>query len=166
MAKAYSGGRSPIRCSTVPVKNERANMLKDSDKKDFKLLIDQMCDVTDTPRFTKDKLIDWWHELNVFTLDEIRIKIDLHIEQHGTCPDIFDLAGSEPKPKMGIPRTITPLMEENNKRHVAEVKQDIQSFGKRRDYKKWAHDILANPSGYPAISIKYAQEALNVTVDN
>lgn len=137
-------------------------MLRDSDKKQFKIILDAMCDATNTERMNKERMIAWWTELQVFTIDEIQAKIDLWIEQHGSCPTLVDLAKDEP-PKMGIPRTVTPLMQENNKKHVEEIKQDVQSFGKRRDYKKWAHDILNNPSAYPEISLRYAREALHVT---
>ena len=137
--------------------------MRDSDKKPFKLMLDTMCEATGQDKFDKERLIAWWTELNVFTLEEIQIKIDLWIEQNNSCPSLADLIVRKEKPKMGIPRTVTPLMQENNKRHVEEVKQDIKSFGKRRDFKKWAHDILNNPSAYPDISLRYAREALNVT---
>lgn len=50
---------------------------------------------------------------------------------------------------------------------VNELKDKLTAFtSNKRDYKAWAHKIVANPKSYPDISYRYAKEALGETVNN
>jgi hypothetical protein len=60
-------------------------------------------------------------------------------------------------------RLASPLRVEENKRHIAELKDGIEKMVQpKRDMKDWARKILANPGNYPDISIRFAKEALGV----
>lgn len=47
---------------------------------------------------------------------------------------------------------------------TAEIQNRLAEFtSPKRDMRGWAKKILANPSNYPDISVRFAKEALNVT---
>ena len=46
------------------------------------------------------------------------------------------------------------------------IHEKLSAFtSNKRDYKAWAHKIIANPKAYPDISLRLAKEALGVTVN-
>jgi len=50
---------------------------------------------------------------------------------------------------------------------INELQDKLTAFTtNKRDYRAWAHKIIANPSAYPDISYRYAKEALNEPVNN
>lgn len=66
------------------------------------------------------------------------------------------------EPVKALPRKFTDAELRANQQRV---KKAVASLEPARDMKKWARDILANPKGRPEIAIRFAKEALGMTVD-
>ena len=132
----------------------------EDEKKQFKLLLDTMCESCEVAKFGKNDLKLWWTELNQFSLDDLKIKVDLCLEKNNILPTPADVIEVH-KPTIKA-KNKTPLTVEAGKKHAAELVDTVGTMKKRVDGRKWARDILANPSAYPDISLRYAKEALNV----
>jgi hypothetical protein len=100
--------------------------MNDKDKKSFKELLDTMQDCFKLPHFDKPVLVEWWHKLNTFSLDELQKKIDVFIEQNDRVPSLNDLI-VEHKPTIKH-KDITPLMLDNNRKRAKELKAYVEAL--------------------------------------
>lgn len=130
----------------------------DDDKKQFKIVLDLMCDGLNVIRFNKETLLSWFNGLSDYTIQDVTEKIDHYIEIHNSLPTLEAIQKHEVTIK---PRVVTPLTVENNKSHMKEVKAEIKGFS-NKDGKAWARKILADDKGKTQLQINYAKEALGL----
>ena len=115
----------------------------DDDKKQFKLILDTMCAGLLVDKFDRVTLLTWFNGLTDYTIQEVTAKIDHYIAEHNTLPTLEALQKHD---VTIIPRVVTPLTVENNKAHMAEVKNDLKEAGMTtKGNLNWAHKLLANP---------------------
>lgn len=133
----------------------------DESKKQFWLMINVAMELTNHPPLTKEAIITWWHMLSKFDYDVVETSVDTWVKTMSKPPtpkDIADLC----KPKVTIhQRLSSPLRLDENRKHMEEVKVQIGKMTKpKTDMKGWARKIIANPSAYPDIALKFSREAL------
>ena len=136
----------------------------DQDKKKFWNMVNVAMELTNRPPLSKEAIVIWYAQLEKYDFDVVSGAMDRWLKESTKPPtpkDILDLC----RPQVTIhQRLASPLRIEDNKKHVAELKEGIEKMAApRRDMKAWAKKILDNPSNYPDISVRFAKEALYVT---
>lgn len=111
----------------------------------------------------KEVLRFWFGKLEKHDLQTVSQAFDAWIDTQSDLPTIHDIAGLC-KPKVTIhQRLASPLRVEENKKHIEEVKVQINNMTKpRKNMKAWAQKIMSSPSSYPDIAQRFAREALAV----
>jgi hypothetical protein len=137
--------------------------MQDSDKKQFWLMINVAMELTNHPPLSKEAIVIWYERLRGYDFDVVSSAVDVWLKESSKPPtpkDIADLC----KPKVAIHAKLpSPLAKESNRQHAKELIQTVENLTQpSTDYKAWARRIIANPSAYPDISLRYAKEALNV----
>lgn len=114
-----------------------------------------------------DAMRDMWAE-SLGRFDGERIKWALqHLVANNpfppTLPEFVMLC--KQAPRLEVPALQAPVVPaEVAKGRAAELEQAAQKIAaKPKDFRKWARDILANPKGYPAYSVKCAKEAMRAS---
>jgi hypothetical protein len=138
----------------------------DKDKKKFWNMVNVAMELTNRPPLSKEAIVIWYAQLERYDFDVVSAAMDRWLKESTKPPtpkDILDLC----RPQVTIhQRLASPLRIEDNKRHVAELKEGIEKMtAPRRDMRDWARKILANPGNYPDISVRFAKEALSVNTD-
>lgn len=140
--------------------------MTDNDKKEFALMLKIVCQSYSHREFEKDTLRYWYSKLECYEFNIVSKAFDTWIDtskQFPTVKDIVELC--KPKPTI-FARLPSPLAIAENHRHASEVKEAVDKMTKgNRDMKDWARRIKANPSAYPEISLRYANEALGLSND-
>jgi hypothetical protein len=136
--------------------------MQDLDKKNFWVMMNVCMELTNHPPLSKEAILFWWQKLEKYEFSVVSGAVDLWLKTSTKPPtpkDIIELC----KPKVTIhQRLASPLRLEENRKHIAEVKETIVKLTKpQHDMKAWARKILENPSAYPDISARFAREALN-----
>lgn len=135
----------------------------ESDKKLFKQTLDLMCDGFNETRFEKETLKTWFDKLIDYSIDDLISKIDLYCEEHKKIPALADLIE---KHSVTIkPRNETPLTLDNKKAYMSEFKNEANKF-KSDKGKDWARKILNSPKGKSPLQLKYAREALGLSINS
>ena len=79
-----------------------------------------------------------------------------------TLPEFLETCrhflGSEAVPALPAPKVPRDVAKQRAEQLNAGVEKLASST--RTDHRKWARDILANPSAYPAVSVRFAKEAM------
>jgi hypothetical protein len=138
----------------------------DKDKKKFWNMVNVAMELTNRPPLSKEAIVIWYAQLERYDFDVVSAAMDRWLKESTKPPtpkDILDLC----RPQVTIhQRLASPLRIEDNKKHVAELKEGIDKMtSPRRDMKDWARKILASPGNYPDISVRFAKEALSVNTD-
>jgi len=141
----------------------------EQDKKQFKSMMSALTVLYGKRDLDQDLLRIWFSKLQRFDIDTVSKAFDKWVNGNKYMPlpvDIIDLCKAQeariitaalPKP------THTPeQIKENQQR----LNSELAKFKPKRDYRAWAHKIIANPASYPDISFRYATEALNQSVIN
>ena len=112
----------------------------------------------------KDALRYWFGKLEKYSIEDVSKAFDKWIDSQDDLPTVHNILQLM-RPVVTIhQRLASPLRIEDNKKHVAELKEGIEKMAApRRDMRAWAKKILDNPSNYPDISVRFAKEALYVT---
>lgn len=110
----------------------------------------------------------WADALAGVGADQIRMALR-HVQTHNkfppSAPEFSSICRQfrvEPSHRMMLP---APQIGAEMPAHVAGAMADIKAAGDaRRDYKRWAKNILADETGtrFPSISYQFAREALGV----
>ena len=139
--------------------------MDDTNKKDFALMMRVTWANYGRNEPDKDTLRYWFGKLENHDFNLVTKAFDDWIMSSKQLPTLKDIQDAcKPKPQV-YARLPSPLSNEDNQRHVVEVKEAIEKMvNGKRDMKAWAHKIIANPSAYPDISYRYAKEALGTTV--
>lgn len=140
--------------------------MQDSDKKEFWVMVNIAMELTNHPPLSKEAIIVWYNQLKSYDFSVVSEAIDGWLKSSNRSPtpkDILDAC--KPKPTI-FARIASPLALAENHRHAVEVKKAVDKMTEgKRDYKEWAHKIVANPKAYPDISLRYAREALGEVID-
>ena len=140
--------------------------MTDNDKKEFALMMKIVCSSFSHREFDKDTLRYWFSKLNEYDLKTVSGAFDAWVDSSKHFPTVKDIIElCKPKPTI-FARLPSPLAKAENHRHAMEVKEAVEKMTQpKRDMKAWARKIIANPSAYPEISLRYAREALGAVVD-
>ena len=143
--------------------------MKDLHKKQFWLMINIAMELTNHPPLSKEAIITWWHLLSSFEYEVVEGALNGWVNSTNRPPtphDIKDLCQKNIQREVEHKITITaripsPLAIAENKRRAEEVVEFVsQNTKKKKDYKKWARDILDNPKSTD-FQINFAKEALS-----
>jgi len=138
--------------------------LNDTDKKNFVTMMNIVQSNYGRKPLDKDALRYWFGKLEKYSIEDVSKAFDKWIDSQDDLPTVHNILQLM-RPQVTIhQRLASPLRIEDNKKHVAELKEGIEKMAApRRDMKAWAKKILDNPSNYPDISVRFAKEALYVT---
>jgi hypothetical protein len=137
--------------------------LIDADKKSFAVMMNIVQSNYGRRELDRDALRYWYSKLEKYELQDVSRAFDRWIDSQDQLPTVHNILELL-RPQVTIhQRLASPLRVEENKRHIAELKDGIEKMVQpKRDMKDWARKILANPGNYPDISIRFAKEALGV----
>lgn len=137
--------------------------MNDTDKKDFASIMRVTWQTFGRNEPDKETMRYWFSKLESHELREVGNAFDnwiIHSKQLPTVKDILDLLKPKQQDFKALPR---PQISEEK---VNEIHEKLAQFtSPKRDMKAWAKKILDNPKAYPDISVRFAKEALGVTVD-
>jgi len=138
----------------------------DKDKKPFMLMMRIVCNSYDNKEFDIETLRYWFSKLEKYEFETVSKAFDDWVDSSKHMPTVKDIIElCKPKPTI-FARLPSPLAKAENHRHAMEVKEAVEKMTQpKRDMKAWARKIIANPSAYPDISLRYAREALGVVID-
>lgn len=139
----------------------------EQEKKAFKDAMNTLAKLYHQPQFDPETLRIWWAKLSQFDFIVIAKAIDNHVNTSEYMPSPADITKHCHKKSVEFTKLPAPRMDREQSKELAEnVVHFLNEKAKKipkNDYKQWARNILANPSKYPAISIKFAKDALRVT---
>jgi hypothetical protein len=132
-----------------------------ADKENFKVMMNIVMTNYGRKQADQDTLRYWFAKLEKHDLAVVSKAFDTWIDSQSNLPTYHDIA-KLCQPQVTIyARLPSPLAIADNKRHAEEVKEAINTMTKpKRDFKAWARKIVGNPSAYPDISLRYANEAI------
>lgn len=137
--------------------------MNDTDKKNFVTMMNIVQSNYGRKPLDKDSLRYWFGKLEKHSIDDVSKAFDRWIDSQDDLPTVHNILELL-RPAVTIhQRLASPLRIEENKRHVAELKESINKMRNiRQDPKDWAKKILANAGNYPDISVRFAKEALEI----
>jgi hypothetical protein len=139
----------------------------ESEKPQFKEMMDLVAEATRQPKPTGKALHLWWGKLEQYDLVTVLKAFDTWIDTQSKPPSIHEIL-ELCRHKVTIhPRLASPLNTEANKQYADKVLEAVNSMsGNRRDYRKWARDILARVASgdktVHGIAEQIARDALKV----
>jgi ABC-type Fe3+ transport system substrate-binding protein len=133
----------------------------DTDKKQFWVMVNVSMDLTNHPPLTKESIVAWWHKLKHLEFTVVQAAFDKWLDSSTKPPtpkDILDLC--KPKEEFHV-ALAAPRNEEVAKDGLKKIEQVVAAGMKgKKDLKAWARKIIDNPSAYPDISLRFANEAV------
>lgn len=138
----------------------------ESDKAEFKRMLNAVMVIYYKPMLTNDALRIWWGKLERYEFNDVTKAFDNFTDNVQSIPtpptpaDILKLCQHKVTIHARLP---SPLAAESNKQHADEVIAYVaKNIKPQRDYRAWAKKIMTNPKKFPDVSLKYAKEALNM----
>lgn len=102
----------------------------------------------------------WAEELGGVSADRIKNALLHNYEYAPSCDQFKAQCKTTPAVAPDYKALPKPAMSDEK---ITELKDNLSAFtSNKRDYRAWAHKIIANPSAYPDISLRYAKEALSI----
>ena len=139
----------------------------ESDKSNFKDMMNSVCTIFGKPTLDKDTLRIWYYKLEKFEFKVITQAFDKWVDSNKFMPTPSDILSlCKEKPIQYTQLEAPKLSKTENKLQAANVMQFVAEHSykedkKLKDMRAWAHRIIENPKKYPAISLQFAKEALN-----
>jgi hypothetical protein len=134
------------------------------DKIAFKQVMDTVTALYQRPQLDIDTLRVWFGKLEKFEFNVVTKAFDKWVDNNKFMPTVFDILQlCREKPIEFAQLQAPKLTKQQNHKYSHEVLKfmaEQQSY-KPKDMRVWAKRILANSKNYPAISLKFAQEAVN-----
>jgi len=133
-------------------------------KSNFKQMMDTLSTLYQKPALDVDTLRVWFAKLEKFEFEVVTKAFDKWVDSNKFFPSIFDILQlCREKPIEFVQLKAPTLTKQQNHQYSHEVLKFMaeQQTNKPKDMKAWAKKIMANPKNYPAISLKFAKEALN-----
>jgi len=134
------------------------------DKIAFKQVMDTVSSLYQRPQLDIDTLRVWFGKLEKFEFNLVTKAFDKWVDNNKFMPTVFDILQlCREKPIEFVQLKAPTLTKQQNHQYSHEVLKFMaeQQTNKPKDMKAWAKRIMANPKNYPAISLKFAKEALN-----
>lgn len=141
--------------------------MTEQDKKAFKEMMNATMSIYNKQMPDLNTLRIWFMKLEKFEFQKVADAFNKWIDENKFAPTPSDILGiiktkpieftALPKPTMS--KHDSKVMADNVVKFIAE--QPIAE-SKLKDMRAWAHRIINNPKNYPAISLKFAKEALRV----
>lgn len=105
----------------------------------------------------------WAEELAGISADRIKNALQYNYDYAPSCDQFKAQCKSSTQAHTDYKALPKPAMSEEK---VNEIHEKLAQFtSPKRDMKAWAKKILDNQKAYPDISVRFAKEALGVTVD-
>lgn len=136
----------------------------ESDKSEFKRMMNVLMALYYKPELTNDALRAWWHKLEKFDFKTIAKAIDDYSDEHKKAPEPSEII-SLCKPKADVYTALkAPNSKDVNKTYASNVVKFVaENTVLKTDCKAWAKRILANPERFPKTSLVAAKEAMGIT---
>jgi hypothetical protein len=137
----------------------------EKDKILFKQMLDTVFEMHNRDLLTIEQMRVWWAKLSQYEFSIVSNAVATLTANSKFCPtlaDIDKLCYIKPNDfaKIAPPR----MSKEDSKVQSDKMMETISKTLKpTTDYKAWAKRIMINPKDYPAISLKFAKEALRVS---
>jgi len=77
-----------------------------------------------------------------------------------TLPEFLELCRQYLGNDAPLALPVLPSLPEVARQKVEALAAEKASRSPKTDFRKWARDILANPSAFPAVSVRFAKEAM------
>jgi hypothetical protein len=133
------------------------------DKIAFKQVMDTVTALYQKPQLDIDTLRVWFGKLEKFEFNVVTKAFDKWVDNNKFIPTVFDILQlCREKPIEFVQLQAPKLTRQQNHQYSHEVLKFMaeQQSNKPKDMRAWAKRIIANPKNYPAISLKFAQEAM------
>ena len=139
------------------------------EKKQFAEMMHALTVLFGKPQFDKEVMRLWWAKLKKYDIGMVGHAFDKWVDTKKFLPTIADIIELCKAQELKVYDTALPKpkhTEEQIKQNQDRLDQELAKMNKRKDHKKWAKDIMANPSQYPDISVKFAKQALELKSEN
>lgn len=141
--------------------------MNEQDKIAFKSIMDTITTLYQRQPLDMDTMRVWFYKLQKFEFNVVTKAFDKWVDSNKFMPTPFDILQlckekpieyhSLPAPKLSIDQN--KVYSANVMKYVADHKPAEEK--NLKDMRAWAHRIIANPKKYPAISLKFAKEAIH-----
>ena len=138
--------------------------MQEQDKIAFKKMMIAMSNLYNKPALEKDVLRVWWSLLEDYETEIVFTSFSKFTKMNEKFPTPADIVKLCKAHKIEFTQLPAPkLSKEQNKEYADNIMNHIAQnvVTKPRDMKAWARNIIANPAKYPAISLKFAKDAIN-----
>lgn len=137
--------------------------MTDKDKSNFMKLINSIMEMYSQPEVELSLMRVWFAKLQEFDFQTVCKAFDVYTSKNTSAPTPIDIIKLCPRPTQFTAIAAPKMAVEESKKHSDQVMQMIsKTIEPSTDYKAWAKRILQNPKNYPAISIRFAKEALEL----
>jgi hypothetical protein len=140
--------------------------MTEQDKIGFKQMMDTVTTLYQKHALDIDTLRVWFYKFDKYEFGQVSKAFDKWVDQSKFMPtpaDILQLV--KEKPVEYIALQAPKLNKDQNKAYSSKIVEYIVEKSpqdkKLKDMRAWAHRIINNPKNYPAISLKFAKEAVN-----
>ena len=136
----------------------------EQDKNGFADMMDSISAIYQKPPYDTNTMRVWFAKLDKFEFNVVSRAFDKWVNTQKFAPSLFDILQlCREKPIEFVQLKAPTLTKQQNHQYSHEVLKFMaeQQTNKPKDMKAWAKRIMANPKNYPAISLKFAKEALN-----
>lgn len=137
----------------------------ESDKRAFKDMMNAVMSVFNKPNPDQNTLRIWFMKFDKYEFQQVADAFNKWIDENRFPPtpsDILNIVKIKPIEFTSLPAP--KLSKQENKTFADNVVKFIvdHSAGDRKlkDMRAWAHRIIDNPNKYPAISLKFAKDAI------
>ena len=105
----------------------------------------------------------WFNKLQHLALGDVAQAFDKWLIETKELPTLKDILNGCRKENNVYARLPAPLDINANKERMADLNNVVGTMtSKVKDYRAWARKIVSMPHNYPALSLKLAQESLNM----
>jgi hypothetical protein len=140
----------------------------EQDKRQFKAMMNAITVLFGKQEFDKELLRLWWTKLCKYDIAIVSNALDKWVDTKKFLPtiaDIIELCKAQEMKTFDVALPKPKHTEEQIKQNQEMLDKEIAKLNKRKDHRKWARDIMANPKNFPDISIRFAKEALGMAHD-
>jgi hypothetical protein len=137
--------------------------MTNQDKNNFMKLINSVMKIYDKPEIELSLMRVWFVKLQEFDFKTVCTAFNAYTSKNTSAPTPIDIIKLCPRPTQFSAIAAPRMALEDSKKHADQVMQIVsKTLSPTTDYKAWAKRILAKPKNYPAISIRFAKEALEL----
>lgn len=106
----------------------------------------------------------WSEDMAGISAERIKNALDTKFAKAPSCDDFILACKTTPDAHKEFQALPKPTMSaEKIEENLKKLNEMTEQMKPKTDYKKWAKDALANPTGLPDITLRFAREALEAT---